>query len=53
MFISFETNCMKYLGAYPGNTKKGSIIVLLTSCLKGLESAVQQLTVFVFIYKTG
>jgi len=26
--------------AYPGNTKGGSIIVLLTSCLTGLESGV-------------
>ncbi len=29
----------------------GSITVLLTSCLTGLESAVLQLTIFVFIYK--
>jgi hypothetical protein len=32
-----------------GNTKGGSITVLLTSCLTGLESAVWQLTIFVFI----
>jgi hypothetical protein len=25
---------------FPGNTKRGSITVLLTSCLTGLESAV-------------
>jgi len=30
----------------------GSITVLLTSCLTGLESAVRQLTIFVFICKT-
>jgi hypothetical protein len=35
-----------------GNTKGGSITVLLTSCLTGLESAVWLLTVFVFICKT-
>ncbi len=35
-----------------GNTKGGSITVLLTSCLTGLESAVWQLTVFVFICET-
>ncbi len=35
-----------------GNTKRGSINVLLTSCLPGLESAVWQLTFFVFICKT-
>ncbi len=32
----------------PGNTKGGSITVLLTSCLTGFESAVWQLTIFVF-----
>ncbi len=36
----------------PGNTKGGSITVLLTSCLTGLESAVWQPTIFVFICKT-
>jgi len=36
----------------PGNTKGGSITVPLTSCLTGLESAVWQLTIFVFICKT-
>jgi len=35
-----------------GNTKGGSIIVPLTSCLTGLESAVRLLTFFVFISKT-
>ncbi len=35
-----------------GNTKGGSITVLLTSCLTGLESAVWQLTIFAFICKT-
>jgi hypothetical protein len=36
----------------PGNTKRGGITVPLTSCLTGLESAVWQLTIFVFICKT-
>ncbi len=35
-----------------GNTKGGSITVQLTSCLTGLESAILQLTIFVFICKT-
>jgi hypothetical protein len=35
-----------------GNTKGGSITVLLTSCLTGLESAVSLLTILVFICKT-
>ncbi len=35
-----------------GNTKGGSITVPLTSCLTGLELAVQQQTNFVFIFKT-
>ncbi len=37
----------------PENTKGGSITVPLTSCLTGSESAVWQLTIFVFICKTG
>jgi hypothetical protein len=37
--------------AVPGNTEGGSITVLFTSCLTGLESAVRQLTIFVFICK--
>ncbi len=36
------------LSVVSGNTKGGSITVLLTSCLTGLESAVRQLTIFVF-----
>jgi len=36
----------------PGNTKGGSITVPLTSCLTGLEWAVGQLTIFVYICKT-
>ncbi len=36
----------------PGNTKWGCITVPLTSCLTGLELAVWQLTIFVFICKT-
>ncbi len=35
-----------------GNTKGGSITVPSTSCLTSLESAVWQLTIFVFIRKT-
>jgi hypothetical protein len=35
----------------PGNAKGGSITVPVTSCLTGLESAVWQLTIFVFICK--
>jgi hypothetical protein len=35
-----------------GNTKGGSIIVLLTSCLTGLESAVRQLAISDFFCKT-
>jgi hypothetical protein len=34
-----------------GNIKGGSIAVLLTSCLTGLESAVWLLTIFVFIFQ--
>ncbi len=36
----------------PDNTKGGSITALLPSCMTGLESAVWQLTIFVFIFKT-
>jgi hypothetical protein len=35
-----------------GNTKGGGITVPLTSSLTGLESAVRQLAIFVFICKT-
>ncbi len=38
--------------AIAGNTKGGSITVPLTSCLTGLESALWQQTIFVFICKT-
>ncbi len=41
-----------WLWVRPGNTKGGSITVPLTSCLTGLESAVWQLTIFLFICKT-
>ncbi len=37
---------------WSGNTKGGRITVPLTSCWTGLESAVWQLTIFVFIRKT-
>ncbi len=43
---------MQILLARPGNTKGGSITLPLTSCLTGLESAVRQQTIFVFICKT-
>jgi hypothetical protein len=36
----------------PGNTKGESITVPLTSCLTGLKSAVWQVTISVFIFKT-
>jgi hypothetical protein len=36
--LKFNTNAK--LSIYPGNFKGGSIIVLLTSCLTGFESAV-------------
>ncbi len=36
----------------PGNTKGGSITVPLTFCLTGMELAVRQLTIFVFLCKT-
>jgi hypothetical protein len=36
-----------------GITKEGSTTVPLTSCLTHLESAVLQLTIFVFICKAG
>ncbi len=42
----------KLLKVGPGNTKGGNIIVLLTSCLTGSESAVWQLKFFVIICKT-
>ncbi len=40
------------LDSTPGNTKGGSITVLLTSCLIGFESAAWQLTIYIFICKT-
>jgi hypothetical protein len=40
------------LDSTPGNTKGGSITVLLTSCLIVLESAAWQLTIYIFICKT-
>jgi len=44
--FSFENKLWCRLG--PGNTKGGSITVLLTCCLTGLETAVWQLRIFVF-----
>ncbi len=52
-FILIKILCTTHQASLaPGNTKGGSITVLLTSCLTGLESAVWQLTIFVFICKT-
>jgi hypothetical protein len=48
----WQTMSSKIFMHKPGNTKRGSITVSLTSCLTGLESAVSQLTIFVFICKT-
>ncbi len=48
-FTSSQVWCLK---VWAGNTKGGSITVLLTSCLTGLETAVWQLTIFLFICKT-
>jgi hypothetical protein len=48
--VSFITAIYRKIRA--GNTKGGSITVLLTSCLTGWESAVWELTIFVFICKT-
>ncbi len=42
----------KFRNIKSGNTKGGSITVLLASCLTGLESAVWQLIIFLFICKT-
>ncbi len=39
-----------WIVAYSGNTKGGSITVPLTSCFTGLESAVWQLTIFLFLF---
>jgi len=42
----------KASNAGAGNIKRGSIIILLTSCLTGLELAVWPVAIFVFICKT-
>ncbi len=44
-----DSTCLYYK---PGNTKGRNITVPLTSCLTSLESAVGQLTIYVFICKT-
>ncbi len=44
-------HCISDLSPKAGNTKAGSIIIPLTSCLTGLELPVGQLTIFVFIFK--
>jgi hypothetical protein len=46
----YKTFSLRPWRSGPGNTKGGSITVPLTSCLTGLESAVWQLTIFVFIF---
>jgi hypothetical protein len=50
----FVTSCYPFplVIVKAGNTKGGSITVLLTSCLTSLESAVCQLIIVVFICKT-
>jgi hypothetical protein len=48
--VNYKAN--SFIIIEPGNTKGGSIVVRLTSCLTGLESAVGQLTIFAFICKT-
>ncbi len=50
--IGLKWNIVVLLDSTPGNTKGGRITVLLTSCLIGLESAVWQLTIYIFICKT-
>jgi hypothetical protein len=44
-FCLQRRKCGRALSVPPGNTKGGSITVLLTSCLTGLESAVWQETI--------
>ncbi len=51
-FVNLCRAALYKLLAEPGNTEGGSITVLLTSSLTGLELAVRQLTIFVFIRKT-
>jgi len=50
--LSTMTAAALTVNVRPENTKGGSITILLTSCLTGLESAVWQQTIFVFICKT-
>jgi hypothetical protein len=50
-FRSTTSKVREGVSVVTGNTKGGSITALLTSCLTGLESAVRQLTIFVFICK--
>ncbi len=51
--ISLRVNMMIVFGLYVIILSEGgSITVLLTSCLAGLESAVWLLTIFIFICKT-
>jgi hypothetical protein len=52
LFANKFLQCKCSFRVESGNTKGGSITVPLTSCLTGLESAVWQLTIFIFICKT-
>jgi hypothetical protein len=47
----YHTRLKRFTNYKTGKTKGGSITVQLTSCLNGLELAVLQLTIFVFICK--
>jgi hypothetical protein len=47
--LLFSRHYYMYCKLSTGSTKGGSITVLLTSCLTGLESAVWQQTIFDFI----
>jgi hypothetical protein len=50
--IRLKWNIVVLLDSTSGNTKGGSITVLLTSCLIVFESAAWQLTIYIFICKT-
>jgi hypothetical protein len=50
---SFVAQGLRVERVSAGNTKRGSITVVLISCLTGLESAIWQLPIFVFISKTS
>jgi hypothetical protein len=51
--LTRDLYCKAFFGGFKqGILKGGSITLLLTSCLTGLESAVYQLTIFVVICTT-